>query len=92
MERVAAALADGVDDAAERRAVFRVVARLLDLDGVDEVLHQDLGAGDGRPVPVRALVRSTPSTMKRFSEPEAPSMLRPPLRDSLFVPESGSGR
>jgi hypothetical protein len=37
-------------------------------------------------VPVRALVRSTPSTTKRFSEPEAPSIIKPPPRASLLVP------
>ena len=37
-------------------------------------------------VPVRALVRSTPSTTKRFSEPEAPSIIKPPPRVSLLVP------
>ena len=37
-------------------------------------------------VPVRAFVRSTPSTTKRFSEPEAPSIIKPPPRVSLLVP------
>jgi hypothetical protein len=36
--------------------------------------------------PDRALVRSTPSTTKRFSEPEAPSIIRPPPREMLLVP------
>src|SRR6185436_3723365 len=47
-EVVGAALRDDADDAAEGRLVLGVVAGLLDLDLFDEVLLDDLRAGDRR--------------------------------------------